>query len=163
MVTSLLDVMSYKKLKSKNKFPFIKVVYSDSNLYENVDKMTLYSKKYHLKGKPDFVYKTLFNNYIPVEIKSSSIKDSPSPRENEAMQLITYFFLISETYGKPKYGYLIYKDYMFKIKNNRKTRKYFINELKNLREMLETGSNYCEPSFSKCKHCICKNTVCEFC
>ncbi len=153
------------KIKSKRgplKFWFAKVIYSDSSSVKNVDKSMLYCDLYKIQGKPDYIYKTLFGNYIPVELKSSAIKDKDVPRENELMQLVTYFFLVNENYGKSKKGYVVYKDKVFVVKNTRKGRKYFVNILKDMKNMLRTGRGECEPSFVKCRYCVCRGTVCEF-
>ncbi len=147
--------------KGPLKFWFAKVIYSDNKKFKNVDKATLYCEKHMLSGKPDYIYKTLFGKYIPVELKSSSIKDKAVPRENELMQLASYFFIVNENYGKCKKGYLVYNDKVFVVKNTRRGRKYFLNILNNMRSMMKTGRGECEPSFVKCKYCICRGTVCE--
>ncbi len=153
------------KIKVKSaplKFWFGKVIYSDSSKEKNTEKQTLYNETYKLRGKPDYIYKTFFGKFIPVELKSSTI-NSNLPRENELMQLVTYFFLVQENYKKPQKGYLVYKDKVFIIKNTKAGRKYFLSIIKDMRSIVKTGKGYCEPSFVKCKYCICRDSVCEFC
>ncbi len=151
------------KKKPNLNLPFSKVIYSDDASFTDVDKQVLTHNGLKIKGKPDYIIKTFFGNYIPVELKSSNIKDSDFPRDNEVIQLLTYFFLTSENYGKVRRGFLVYNDYMFVVKNNRKARKLFLNTLFDMEKMLKTGRGACEPSFAKCKYCVCRGTVCEFC
>ncbi|MFV0439678.1 MAG: hypothetical protein ACK5LV_00075 [Lachnospirales bacterium] len=163
MVKDLFSYMKFRKRDVNLNFLFAHVVYSDDKSLKNVDKHILKSDFYKIQGKPDYIFKTIFGNYIPVEIKSSNIKESYYPRENEAMQLITYFFLVQDNYGKCKKGYLVYNDKMFIIKNNSKVRGYFLKELNKMKKMINHGRGVCEPSFVKCRYCICRGTVCEFC
>ncbi len=159
----LIKLLKINKSKSRPPIWLKKVIYTDDKGHSNADKMMLYNDTYKLSGKPDYILKTITNKYIPLEVKSSNIGTDAYPRENELMQLVTYFFLCEQNYKKPKYGYLIYKDYMFKIYNTKKLKKYYLKRLKDLHHLLETGEGMCEPSFTKCRYCVCKNTVCEFC
>ncbi len=142
---------------------FSKVVYSDDVSFADVDKHVLTHESLKLRGKPDYIIRTFWGNYIPVELKSSSIKDKEFPRDNEVIQLLAYFFLVGENYGKVRRGFLVYNDYMFVVKNNKRARKVLLNTLFDMEKILKTGRGECEPSFIKCKHCVCRGTVCEFC
>ncbi len=126
----------------------------------------LKSDKYRLKGKPDYILKhKYFNKYIPIELKSGSIKESSLPRENDLMQLITYFLIIEDIYNsRPKYGYLVYNDFMFIVKNTNTLRKNLINTTKNMEEMLVVGKSKNKPKItqSKCRLCKYRHNVCEF-
>lgn len=124
----------------------------------------LYSEKYMLKGKPDYILKS--NNsesYIPIELKSGNISGESFPHMGDLLQLITYFIIIEEEFlQRPKYGKLIYNDYMFIVKNTKAHRKMVLKTVKDMRKMLKTGkAKNVEPSFMKCKHCVCNNSVCE--
>lgn len=117
-----------------------------------------------LKGKPDYIFKTYFTGkYIPFEIKSGKcMEDEPHP--GDLMQLTTYFLLIESYYNKrPPYGKLVYANKTFKIRNTRRLRKRLLSIVEEMRWMLE--GNYrqeAEPSYIKCKNCICRDTVCEW-
>ncbi|MFV0520417.1 MAG: CRISPR-associated protein Cas4 [Lachnospirales bacterium] len=161
-----MEFKKYLKVKKKKANIFVlfsKIIYSDDKSISNVDKNLLVSEKYGVCGKPDYVIKTIFGNYIPIELKSSNIKEKDFPHENEIMQLITYFTLVNENYGKVKRGFLVYNDYMFIVKNNIHSTKLFEMILKDMRNIIETGEGECEPNFTKCKNCICRGSVCEFC
>ncbi len=125
----------------------------------------LRSEKYSLSGKPDIIYKhCIFNRYIPVELKSGSVNGSKSPHHGDLLQLAAYFALVESEYGKkPKQGRLIYKDAMFTVRNTAKLRKEMVSTLAFMRSMLEGKDLPCEPSFQKCRHCMCRGTVCEYC
>lgn len=124
----------------------------------------LTSEKHQIQGKPDYIYANFKKNkMIPVEIKSGTIKNG-EPHRGDLFQLLSYFLIIEEVYGaKVKQGRLIYKNTMFIVKNTYSLRKQLLSEIDKMRDMLETEkiSTRFEPSFAKCKHCICKNTVCE--
>ncbi len=146
--------------------PKYNVFYQDSSS-EDEDVITskmLYSEKYNLKGKPDYILKhKSAEKYIPIELKSGKIKDALEPHEGDFLQLITYFIIIEEEFGyRPKYGKIMYSDYMFIIKNKAKYRKKLLRVIKEMRYMLKTGkAKGVVPTFSKCRYCICNNTVCE--
>lgn len=140
--------------------PGAQMIYSDED-----DNKLLVSEKYDLQGKPDYIFQTLFGgSYIPVELKSTKLKDDENyPREGDLMQLVAYFLIIEDVYGKrPKQGRLIYKNRMFIIKNTRALRRQINKYLKEMRQMINTGKGVAEPSFPKCRNCVCRETVCEW-
>jgi CRISPR-associated exonuclease Cas4 len=146
----------HKRVKGQK---FAKMIYAD----EKGAKL-LYAPQSDLQGKPDFIFKTWFlGRYIPFEIKSATLKED-EPHQGDLMQLAAYFLIIEEVYGKkPPYGKLVYENKTFKVRNTRALRNELDNILWEMRKMLE-GETYArvEPSFIKCKNCICKYTVCEW-
>ncbi len=124
----------------------------------------LESERYGIKGKPDYILKSRNGNkYLPIELKSGVIGDLDMPKEGDLMQLVMYFLIIEDLYGiRPKEGRLIYKDSMFIIKNTTGLRKQLIEVLEDMKDMLNTGKGFIDPGFIKCKHCMCRGTVCEF-
>lgn len=140
--------------------PGAQVIYSDEE-----DHTLLVSEKYDLQGKPDYIFQTLLGgSYIPVELKSTQLKkDEDSPHEGDLMQLVAYFLIIEDVYGKkPKQGRLIYKNRMFIVKNTRSLRRQIKHYLKDMRKMLKTGQGQALPSFPKCRNCVSRETVCEW-
>lgn len=125
----------------------------------------LYSKKYDIQGKPDYIFKKCIGgNLVPVEIKSGKIRDDLVPHKGDLLQVAAYFLLIEDIYGiKPKFGRLIYSDYMFNIKNTASLRKEVKRTLTRMRSMLKTGEEYVNPSYATCRYCLCRSTVCQFC
>lgn len=136
------------------------IIYSDQG-----QNKLLVSEKYNLQGKPDYIFKTrLTGKYIPVEIKSTQLKeDEEYPHEGDLMQLVAYFLIIEDVYHRrPKNGRLIYKNRMFIVKNTRKLRRQLKNYLREMRRMLETGKGEAFPDFPKCRNCVCQGTVCQW-
>jgi CRISPR-associated exonuclease Cas4 len=124
----------------------------------------LHSEKYKLQGKPDYIFqKKLSRDLIPVELKSGTINENDiKPHEGDMMQLAAYFLIIEDVYNKkPKEGRLIYSNYMFIIKNTWRLRRKTKQILAEMRDMLKTGEQNVNPSFIKCRYCICRETVCE--
>lgn len=167
LVFSLFDGNSIKKTKSKSLSPFgYYLFYTDQKELikkENVIySKLLFSEKYNLVGKPDYVYKK-GKKFFPVELKSGTIGNSLIPHDGDFLQLIAYFLILEDVYGaKIKKGKLIYSDYSFIIKNTRKNKKLLLKTVKNMRTMLKTGKGTPVCNFSHCKFCICKETVCEY-
>ena len=154
-----------KRKKRQGLFGY-KLIYADQKAtrkQKDFGKL-LYSKKYDIQGKPDYIFQKRFGNAIvPVELKSGSIRDDNFPHPGDRLQLATYFLLIEDVYGvRPKYGRLVYKDYMFDIRNTIKIRREVRRTLANMRQMLQTGQGKANCSVAGCRYCICKGTVCPY-
>lgn len=134
-------------------------IYSD----EKGTKM-LIAQELGIQGKPDMIFETwVLRKYIPLEIKSGKLKDE-IPHQGDLYQLVIYFLLVEAEYGKrPPYGKLVYANKTFKIRNTAKLRKTVLKTVQEMRAMLE---NECmpqaSPDYMKCKHCVCRETVCEW-
>lgn len=118
-----------------------------------------------LQGKPDFIFETwILKRYIPLEIKSAKIQEE-MPHLGDFYQLAAYFLIIEAVYGKrPPYGKLVYANKTFTIRNTAKLRKKIKKIVNNMQDMLEESYRpKPQPSFMKCKNCMCQHTVCEFC
>lgn len=125
----------------------------------------LFSSKYNLQGKPDYIYQKRWGKgLLPLEEKSGKIGENEFPHPGDLMQLTAYFLLIEETYhSRPAKGYLRYRDGMFCVKNTAKRRREAIRTMEEMRKMLKTGKGEPNPSFVHCRYCLCNGTVCEFC
>ncbi len=141
---------------------FSKLIYSDSSKTHGA--YIIKSEKLKLRGKPDLIYKrSFFNRYIPIELKSGTLgKNNEFPRENDLMQLISYFFMIEEHFGcKVPYGKLVYNDCTFIVNNTKFNRKEFLRILNSMRSF--QPSTPFEPNEKICKSCSLSKTVCEYC
>ena len=164
-IIMIIILLSPRKYKVKNKkilgIHGAKAIYQDKKGVK-----LLVSERFDLKGKPDYIFKTIITGkYIPLEVKSTVIKEY-TPHIGDLYQLVAYFLIIEDVYGKrPPYGKLVYANRTFTIKNTRKIRKKVLKTLKEMRNMLDTEGKYIytESSYIKCRHCICQSTVCEFC
>lgn len=134
-------------------------IYSD----EKGTKM-LVAEELGLQGKPDMIFETwLSRSYIPLEIKSGKLKDE-MPHKGDLYQLVIYFLLIEAVYEKrPPYGKLVYANKTFKIRNTAKLRKMALKTVEEMRAMLSKKYQpQVTPDYMKCKHCVCRETVCEW-
>lgn len=124
----------------------------------------LYSAKYELQGKPDYVFQSpILKKIVPVELKSGSIDEEDMPHHGDLLQLGAYFLILEDVYGqKPPFGRIVYQDYMFEIKNTAKIRNEVLDIMKEMREMLQYGVGKAKPSFAHCRPCVCNGTVCQF-
>ena len=134
-------------------------IYSD----EKGTKM-LIAQELGLQGKPDMIFETwVLRSYIPLEIKSGTLKEE-MPHEGDLYQLVIYFILIEAVYGKrPPYGKLVYANKTFKVRNTAKLRKMALKTVEEMRAMLNKKYRpQATPEYMKCKHCVCRETVCEW-
>ena len=156
-----------RKLDARHDIPGYSLIYADQKQggrgTEDFGKL-LYSAKYELQGKPDYVFRSRFGGKIaPVELKSGSIGEEEAPHYGDYLQLAAYFLILEDVYGKkPAFGRLVYQDYMFEIRNTVKVRNEVIQTTKEMREMLKYGVGKPNSSFAHCRPCICNGTVCPF-
>ncbi len=139
---------SIKKTKQKYKIQKGQIAYND--IGENVK--PLFSKKYRIAGKPDYITKNN-NSFIPVEFKSST---HFHPQKNHVMQLAAYCQLIEDNYNSfVPFGVLVYNsESEFKIRFNPKIRYDLENTIKKMRYDLRTehiSLNHNDPN--RCRAC----------
>lgn len=156
-----------KKLTARDDIPGYALLYADQKhgkgATEDFGKL-LYSAKYDLQGKPDYVFSSrLLGRIVPVELKSGCIGEAEEPHHGDFLQLAAYFLILEDVYGKkPAYGRLVYRDYMFEIKNTARVRREVLATVQEMRQMLKDGIAEPKPSFAHCRPCICNGTVCRF-
>ncbi len=120
----------------------------------------------HLQGKPDYIFKKhITGQLIPFEIKSGQCKED-LPHEGDLMQLVAYFLIIEEVYQcKVPYGRLVYKNKTFTVRHTKRLRHQLKNTIREMQTMYEKEGvckREAQPSYIKCKNCVCKETVCEW-
>lgn len=159
----------YIKKKSSLSMPGYVLVYTDQSAdkkEKNVEySKILYSEKYDIQGKPDYIFKkAIGRSFVPLEVKSGTIGSDELPHKGDLLQLASYFIIIEDVYGvKPRYGKLVYRDYMFKVRNTRRIRKEVIKTVNSMRNMMKTGKGEANASFVNCRYCLCRGTVCKYC
>ncbi|WP_352399410.1 hypothetical protein [Anaerotignum sp.] len=156
---------SMKKVVSSNKMWGYHLIYADQKQGRKNEKdfgKLLYSAEFELQGKPDYIYKKrIGKGVVPVELKSGLIGEDPVPHKGDLLQLGAYFLILEDVYKvRPKFGRLIYQDYMFIVKNSKALRKEVQKTTKEMREMLIYGVGKAKPSFPTCRYCVCNGTVC---
>jgi len=123
------------------------VVYSDLD----VPAKSLYSKRYSIVGKPDYIIRKN-KQIIPVEIKTSTVTE---PQRNHIFQLLAYCQLVEDCYRVfTQYGLLVYNNGChYKINFTPKLRFKLEMAIKKMRRLLrnkELIRNHNDPS-----KCIC--------
>ena len=64
----------------------------------------LYSAKYELQGKPDYVFQSpILKKIVPVERKSGEIDEEDMPHHGDLLQLGAYFLMLEDVYGQQGY------------------------------------------------------------
>ncbi|MDX1614399.1 MAG: CRISPR-associated protein Cas4 [Candidatus Promineifilaceae bacterium] len=75
---------------------------------------TLYSHRWHLVGRPDYLVEQSSGEVVPVELKSGPAP--AAPYESHVLQLAAYCHLVEEVTGvRPGYGILQYADRAFAV------------------------------------------------
>jgi len=148
LISSLLLSKRNRIIKEKNKIVDGKISYSDLN----VPGASLFSNKYMIAGKPDYIVKKN-NRFIPVEYKSGNHKN---PMNNHVFQLAAYCHLVEENYGCfVPYGMLVYNNSnSFKIPFDPNIRFKLENTINMMRKDLNKKKlvrNHNDPS--RCKNC----------
>ena len=169
-IISLIAERKHKSEKFVSKLPErgYELIYSDQKQIER-EEGVIYStilncEKLDISGKPDYIFRHKKKGIFPVELKSGEIKDKSEPHHGDLMQLAAYFAIGEEYFGETSAeGLIIYKDFMFRVKNTKRLRRKLKGVLSDMREMLKTGEAEPAATFIACKHCICKGTVCEYC
>lgn len=90
-----------------------RVVYADTGAWARLEK-PLFSRRYQLTGKPDYIVVDETGATIPIEVKPS--RTARQPRDSDTMQLMAYGILVEEKFGvRPAYGLLKYRDEVFRV------------------------------------------------
>ena len=138
--------------------PSGKVIYTDTYKWETVEK-PLYDPKFHLTGRPDYLVK-LGKRIIPVELKSSRVKDNPY--KGHIYQLAAYCHLVSLSFNqRPEYGLLRYPATTYKIEYSDELEDELKSTMDEMR-MLELKSDVARSHNipARCNACGYKS-VCE--
>ncbi len=145
-------------LRRLHGLPGGKVVYSDTG-EERRNIRPLFSERYGLAGKPDYLVATT-SGLVPVEVKPE--RTDAEPRDSHLLQVLAYCLLLEETQGKgPPYGLLRYKHDTFKVDYNKETRAYLLSVIDEMRENLrqeETHRNH--DQLARCRRCAYRE-VCD--
>lgn len=129
-----------------------RVVYSDTGAWARLEK-PLFSRRYRLTGKPDYIVEDETGATIPIEVKPT--RTAAQPRHSDTMQLMAYGILIEEKFGtRPAYGLLKYRDDVFEIAFTEDLRAEFFEILKAMRaarRAQNVSRNHADAV--KCRYC----------
>ena len=141
------------KLQYQTGLPAGRLVYADTHgqNWQSAPK-PLYSARYGLVGKPDYVVETA-RGLIPVEVKSG--KAPEVPYLGHLLQLAAYCLLIEETTGQtPPHGLLKYADALFEVDFTLELRAELLETLADMRQARlarNVPRNHNQPG--KCAYC----------
>jgi len=131
--------------------PAGEVVYADTGAWQRCER-PLFSARYGLSGKPDYLVKER-GRMVPVEVKPG--RTAPAPYEGDILQLAAYCLLAEEEYGQaPRYGYLKYRQQLFRIEYTAALRARLLSELAGMRRTFaarDVPPSHDEPQ--RCLHC----------
>jgi len=150
-IISIILKTNVKKIKKTYRIQNGKIIYSDLNKKSE----TLFSKRYMIAGKPDYIVNQN-GRYIPVELKTGNSK---SPKINHILQLAAYCHLIEENYNSfVPYGILIYNNReRYKVDYTPEIRFELESTIKKMRYMNKTNRfvrNHNEKN--RCRSCSMK-------
>lgn len=129
-----------------------RVVYSDAGAWERVAK-PLYSRRYRLTGKPDYIVRDENGTLIPIEVKPN--RREQAPRDSDRMQLAAYGLLVEETYGeRPAFGLLKYHDRLFEVEFDDDLRRKLVSLLAEMRAARRGGEvSRSHTDLARCRYC----------
>jgi len=129
-----------------------RVVYADTGAWTRLEK-PLFSPRYRLTGKPDYLAQDETGATIPIEVKPT--RTATQPRYADVMQLMAYGILVEEKFGaRPAYGLLKYRDDVFHIEFTDALRAEFFEicqALRAARGAQNVARNHADAV--KCRYC----------
>ena len=152
MIAGIVLIILFVLLKS-TKVP--KKVYKSKTIYSDhkeKPEKSLYSSKYELVGRPDFILHTK-DGLLPLEIKNTNRPNQPY--FSHVMQLISYCMLIEEEKGqRPKYGFIQYKSgKAFSIPYTEKMKSFLLKTMQEMRDYIDSGEGPKPVRDYKCEKC----------
>ena len=139
-----LLVWSYR-VRIKAGLPAGQVIYADTGAWQRCER-PLFSPRYYLSGKPDYLVKER-GQIVPVEVKPK--RTARRPYDGDILQLAAYCLLVEEEYGRrPRYGYLKYRQTVFRIDYTSGLRQQLLSCLDKMRRDLQkqdVAPNHKEP------------------
>ncbi|MCG3209112.1 MAG: hypothetical protein FOGNACKC_02731 [Anaerolineae bacterium] len=120
-------------LRRRSGLPHGRLVYADTHGHNwQPAPQPLFSAKYQLVGKPDYLVQTPAG-LIPVEVKTGAAPRVPYL--GHILQLAAYCLLVEETTGQtPPHGLLKYADALFEVDFNRDLRAELMQVMAEVRQ-----------------------------
>jgi len=129
--------------------PAGQVVYADTGAWQRCEQ-PLFSARYGLSGKPDYLVEER-GRVVPVEVKPG--RTAAAPYEGDVLQLAAYCLLAEEEYGQPPlYGYLKYRQQLFRIDYTAALRSRLLSELEGMRRAFSARD--VPPSHDEPQRCL---------
>ncbi len=111
------------------------VIYDDTGAWQECPR-PLYSRRYLLAGKPDYIV-AQGENLIPVEVKPR--RTAAKPYLSDVLQLAAYCLLIEDNFDRaPPYGILKYATATFPVEYTPQLRRQLLVAMESMRDDLDT-------------------------
>ena len=138
LLFALTCLLGAQLLRRRSGLPDGEIVYEDTS---GADSEILFSEKYGLRGKPDYLLEEKNGDgLIPVEVKSGLAPRDGKPYPSHAMQLAVYFLLVEDTLQEDApYGLIRYRDRTVRVENSDKLRTELLAVLEAMRTILKRG------------------------
>lgn len=107
-----------------------RVVYDDTGAWRECPR-PLFSRRYLLAGKPDYIV-SRGEDLIPVEVKP--LRSAEQPYDSDVLQLAAYCLLIEDEFGRPPpHGILKYSRASFAIEYTPGLRRHLLHTMEQMR------------------------------
>ena len=138
LLVALACLLGAQLLRRRSGLPNGEIVYEDTS---GADSEILFSEKYGLRGKPDYLLEEKNGDgLIPVEVKSGLAPGDGNPYPSHAMQLAVYFLLVEDALQEDApYGLIRYRDRTVRIENSDELRAELLDVLETMRTILKRG------------------------
>jgi CRISPR-associated exonuclease Cas4 len=140
-----------RQMRHRTGMPRGRLIYADTHTWQNTPQ-PLYSARYRLAGKPDYLVQT-GDGVIPVEVKSSMAPQVPYL--GHILQVAAYCLLVEETSDQtPAHGWLKYADALFEIDFTWELRQELLDTMTTMRQsrmLADVPRSHDQPG--KCVHC----------
>jgi CRISPR-associated exonuclease Cas4 len=121
------------------------VIYDDTGAWQECPR-PLFSRRYLLTGKPDYIV-AQGDYLIPVEVKPS--RTAAKPYLSDVLQLVAYCLLIEEDFNRaPPYGLLRYQRDTYCIEYDSRVRRQLLGTMEKMRadlRQLQVGPSHNSP------------------
>ena len=135
LAAGLFLLWSARGKRRQTGVPMGRVVYDDTGAWQECPR-PLYSRRYLLAGKPDYIV-AQGEDLIPVEVKPR--RTAAKPYLSDVLQLAAYCLLIEDNFDRaPPYGILKYATATFPVEYTPQLRRQLLVAMESMRDDLDT-------------------------
>ena len=151
IVSGIVLLRVARTLRAETGLPAGRVVSADTGAWQPCDR-ALFSKRYGLVGKPDYLVRQ-GRAVVPVEVKPR--RNAAAPYLSDVLQLAAYCLLVEETYRRaPPHGLLRYASQTFQVDFTPELRRHLLGVLNRIRgdeAVADVRRNHESPA--RCERC----------
>jgi CRISPR-associated exonuclease Cas4 len=148
LIVGLVLLWWARSKQEETGLPQGRVIYDDTGAWQECPR-PLFSRRYLLTGKPDYVV-AQGEDLIPVEVKPR--RRAEKPYDSDVLQLAAYCLLIEDNFGKiPPHGIIKYSEATFAIDYTPQLRRQLLDTMRNMRRDLRAGE--VSPSHDSSRRC----------